>query len=370
MINKFSNNVYANKTLAVFLLLLFILSSIFTSPVNINADSAVYYKVMQTTSEERAGQSESLLSIPKVAIDKQVQTKPQSTDEGSYFSLLPLLSYTPSERDQGYTGTCWAWAGTGVMEIALSVQLGIKDRLSIQYLDSIYNGGSGDDWAGFGGYASTLALFYDEQQKIIPWANINAHYQDYNSFEGAAISSDEIAANPCYLIESVSYASIETYNIGQETAISNIKYILHQNKGVFFGFSMSNEDYWRQFSNFWSNEPESSIWNHGFADYEDWDYETGGGHGVLCVGYDDSDPDPAKHCWIMLNSWGITDGRPNGLFRIAMYYDYDTSDPKEGYHTEWWTIDPVYLGVLDQNAVKSSVETDNINPKNIVQADW
>ena len=33
------------------------------------------------------------------------------------------------------------------MEIALDVQLGIKDRLSIQYFDSLYNNGEGEDWA-------------------------------------------------------------------------------------------------------------------------------------------------------------------------------------------------------------------------------
>ena len=33
---------------------------------------------------------------------------------GSY-SVLSHLKYTPSERDQGYCGNCWAWAGTGCM---------------------------------------------------------------------------------------------------------------------------------------------------------------------------------------------------------------------------------------------------------------
>jgi len=61
---------------------------------------------------------------------------------GSY-SLLGQIEYTPSERNQGACGNCWVWAGTSVMEVALNSQEGIKDRLSIQYINSNYNSGSG-----------------------------------------------------------------------------------------------------------------------------------------------------------------------------------------------------------------------------------
>ena len=64
------------------------------------------------------------------------ETKGPST--GSYYSLINHLDYTPGERSQGSCSNCWAWAGTGVMEVALSVEEGIEDRLSIQYLNSFY----------------------------------------------------------------------------------------------------------------------------------------------------------------------------------------------------------------------------------------
>ena len=44
-------------------------------------------------------------------------------------SLLDHLQYTPSERNQGYCGNCWVWAGTGIMEIALDVD-GITEGLN------------------------------------------------------------------------------------------------------------------------------------------------------------------------------------------------------------------------------------------------
>lgn len=358
-----------NKVLTGLLSLLFVFSSFISSPAYINAESATNYPIMHLTAEERAEQNQVFLSAPIATIDKQIQTNLQLT-QGKSFSLLPFLSYDPAERDQGHVGNCWVWGGTGVMEIALNVQLGIKDRLSIQYLDSIYNGGLGDDWAGMGGSATRFAAFYDAHKMIIPWANINAHYQDYDSPDAAAISIDKIAVNRGYLLESVTASLVKTHKVSQETAISNIKNILNQNKGIYFSFAMANSGDWGQFFNFWNIQSESDIWSYGFSDNKDWNDAEGGGHGVLCVGYDDSDPDPAKHCWIMLNSWGITDGRPNGLFRIAMDYDYDAADSDGYYNTGWWAIESVYLGALNQNTVESSVGADNSNSKHIIPVGW
>ena len=62
-------------------------------------------------------------------------------------NLLSRLDYVAAERNQGNCGDCWAWAGTGIMAIALDVQDGIHDRLSVQYLNSNYESGSGSDWA-------------------------------------------------------------------------------------------------------------------------------------------------------------------------------------------------------------------------------
>jgi hypothetical protein len=156
-------------------------------------------------------------------------------------------------------------------------------------------------------------------------------------------------------------------------AIWNIENVLDQKRGIYFGFALANSSDWARFNTFWNTQPESAIWSYGFSDGKVWNSVTGGGHAVLCVGYNDSDPDPAKHYWVMLNSWGTTPGRPNGLFRIPMEYNYSSSDTFHNYNTEWWTISPIFATPAP-NALKMPSKplapTVPINPKNKVQALW
>jgi C1A family cysteine protease len=344
-----TNRVINNRLFAVALSFLLLFCFIFSFPVTIEAASADNPNIMKLTSREKALQNEIFLSAPEAFIDLQVAKNLQSSEQAGYFDLLSYLYYIPEERDQGHVGTCWVWAGTGCMEIALNVQLGIKDRLSIQYVDSLFNDGKGDDWAGNGGTPADFAGFYNEHQFIISWSNINAEYQDYNSGNSAAVSADKIAVNSGYLLDDVDYAQIRTQGVGDDTAIARIKNILNQNKGIYFAFYLADDEEWREFYDFWKYEPESSIWDKGFSDGKVWNDEEGGGHAVLCVGYDDSDPDPANHYWIMLNSWGTNNGRPNGLFRVSMYDTYDNADSNGDYNSLWWVVEPGYLGAVQKD---------------------
>ena len=105
-----------------------------------------------------------------------------STTQGSK-SLLSHLQYTPAQRNQGNCGNCWVWASTGAIEVANSVQNNVKDRLSIQYFDSNFNGGSGTNGACNGGWADTFASFHSSSgfRQVIPWSNTNAYYNDQNA---------------------------------------------------------------------------------------------------------------------------------------------------------------------------------------------
>ena len=114
--------------------------------------------------------------------------------------------------------------------------------------------------------------------------------------------------------------SIPTFGVGKTQAILNIKNVLNQGKAVWFAFFMPTSSDWSTFGSFWSGQSESAVWDPTYSCGKTW-ASGGGGHAVLCVGYDDTDPN--NRYWIMLNSWGAPSLRPNGLFRMSMEMNYD-----------------------------------------------
>lgn len=256
-------------------------------------------------------------------------------------SLLSHLDYVPAERNQGSCGNCWAWGGTGVMEIDLDVNQGIFDRLSVQYLDSCRMPG----FACCGGWLADLAAFYQGTGTAIPWANPKASYADGGTGCGAGksqVTCGEIGKNPSYAIQSIENVAIETVGVGKEQAIANIKNVLNQSKAVWFTFFLAKGADWDVFTDFWSNEGEEAVWDPTYSCNHIWD-SGGGGHAVLCVGYNDDDPQ--NRYWIMVNSWGTSGGgRPSGIFRVSMDMDYDCRTFDAGWFDSfyWETLDIVW----------------------------
>ena len=311
--------------------------------------------IMRPDRDTRLKWKEDYQNAPRAFIDENINERIVQSQErfvGTSISLLNYLEYTPSERDQGYCGNCWVWAGTGVMEIALSVQNGIKDRFSIQYLNSCK--GTGCNHACCGGNLTGFVSWYSGQGLSIPWDNTNAFYQDYG-FGGdckrcigciSSIGCGSISTDPNYPITSIQDQTITTRGVNQSTAISNIKNILNQNKAVWFAYWLATNADWAAFINFWQSQPESTLWNPDTYCGHEWIDGQGGGHAVLIVGYNDDDVNPTNHYWIVLNSWGTTSGRPTGLFRMKMYMNYECilydPYPYWFYNVEFKTISMTY----------------------------
>ncbi len=265
---------------------------------------------------------------PPVAIGA-ARSRAVTATNGSQ-DLLPYLDYVPVERNQGFAGNCWAWAGTGVLEIAHAVQDGVRDRLSIEYLDANYRpAASGYRWAGDGGFLDDFTTFYASTGTVVPWSNPNADYRDgswWCAENGRSfVPAYAIGTDPHYRIASVASERVVTRHVGREQAIANIKAVLDHDRAVWLAFYLPNATAWQAFYGFWGAGTENgTAW-----DPDPWvnaAYEEdggGGGHAVLCVGYDDTDPN--NRYWVMLNSWGTRPGRPHGLFRVSMDLDYDAT---------------------------------------------
>jgi hypothetical protein len=101
------------------------------------------------------------------------------------------------------------------------------------------------------------------------------------------------------------------------------------------------------FNNFWSGSGESTVYDPSATCNQQWVNGQGGGHAVVLVGYDDTNP--ANPYWIILNSWGTANGlRPNGLMRWKMNMDYNCY-VTDGYSTmpivQFSTINVEFGGV-------------------------
>ncbi len=284
--------------------------------------------------------------------------------EGTSVDLLPHLDYVPSERSQGWCGNCWAWAGTGCMEIALDVQEDIFERLSLQYINSCQYDVIGKSCCR-GGWLSSVADFYDATGLCVPWSNTNAYWQDGDGSCNTACGS--VATEPHYEVLSIDDLTVATHSTegvpDDEAAAASIRSALDQGRAVWFAFFVPTPSAWSTFTSYWLSQSEDAVIDldavcSGTSRYV--------GHAVLCVGYNDEDPE--NRYWVMLNSWGTASGgRPNGLFRVNMDMDYDCTCG--GYSFYWQTLD-VSFGLLPDIEVDPSSLSCTVLPNQSVEMNF
>lgn len=286
------------------------------------------------------------------------QTNPAASEgllqgEGSNGSksLLRYLSYIPKEWDQAYCGNCWIWGTTGAMEVALSAQANVTDRLSIQYMNSNYhNGGkypfSKSEFACDGGWPEYVADFYmysgefGGKRILVPWNNSNASYADVKGSEigHTIVDPANIQTNPHYPVTSFTVQTVKTTNVSWKQAKENIKCQIDNNKAVIFAFMLPDSAAWDSFRRFWGYGDEKDDYFR-MDQYTSRSYDEtngGGGHAVVLTGYQDY----GDHgYWECLNSWGTTNSRPNGLFYIDMNMDYSAKYANEIQAMYFETVD-------------------------------
>lgn len=344
---------------ALVLLTLLPLASAQDSP-GPDANSGGLYPLMRFTLDELEASSFESTAVPEYILPDGYSPEASSRDLLSY---LPLI---PEKRDQGWIGNCWVWSATGTMEIDYTLQSGSKKRLSIEYFDWLYNGGKGDHWAGNGGWPWWFTDFYTNtstwggKMRAVQWSNNYAEFLDGYKYNPASGHDDWCAANKMcwvthkgwrvdttnsYRITEMTLSEIKSRS-DRSAMIQRIKSAIDGNHAPDFSFFLPNSAAWNKFFEFWRDGTENDVWNMGQYSGVPYNSTEGAGHSVLCVGYDD-----ASDSYIMVNSWGTTKGRPNGLFRVKMHYDYEAYYPmlsrpgKKVPASLWHIIETTYGGV-------------------------
>ncbi len=274
---------------------------------------------------------------------KKAEIIPKMNLRRGNLSLLEYYNFNSTLRDQGETGICWAWAGTGCLSISAAVQgiaqaSSLPNGLSVQFIAS--NLALLDLNLDAGGDVPDVVKFYERVGYAIPWDNPFGEWQDGNGEQNCP--SSWIETNPRFPINSIEGKSIATQTVSQADAIAAIKNVLNQNKPIFLGYYLPTESDWQDFSKWWDSSPESAVIN--FDKYVGTELdEDSGGHAVVCVGYNDDAPQLENQYWVMLNSWGNANGaRPNACFHVSMNLDYGRT--LENGDTEIYSY---YWSVLD-----------------------
>jgi hypothetical protein len=258
-------------------------------------------------------------------------------------NFLGEVSTVGAIRDQGSNGDCWVWAPCAMAEVALQESYGFKDSLSTEYVDSLmdaYNWANGGSLTAFCGYVNATGL-------LVPWANANAAYVDgvaNGLVSHSLIPTSSIQQMPAYTHVTVQGNTVPTIGVGQATAIANIKTLLDQHKAVGFSF-ITQFACIGGFDDWWENNPESALWPEPVTGPTGTPDGCWGAHMVTLVGYDQTDPSPANHYWIVLNSWGISTNRPNGLFHLPMAMNYQASFTSNGKSYQNYSFETLTLTV-------------------------
>jgi len=284
------------------------------------SENELIFPVMRLDAETLTLWEEQYDAAERAYIDSGLGKEIETTVD---YNILGLLDYVPQEHNQGACSNCWAWPATGILGIALNVQEGIRDRLSVQYINTC-----GEEYNTFppiacceGGNLQMFASFYRATGKAIPWSNTNAYWQDGGLIK-CRLECDSIAKTPFYPISSIRAETITIRGVSEAEAINNIKNILHQDRGVYFTVLFPDENDLRNFNEFWRERDEEYVYDLDYYCGNEYIPEEAAGHALLCVGYHDDAGSDVDDYWILLNSWGVTGGRPAGLLRVDMHMNY------------------------------------------------
>jgi hypothetical protein len=322
------------------------------------ATAALDYGIMYLNTNQQAQWQAALAAMPVYQLPPGYANSPGSVN------LLSHLHDDPTTRDQGDTGTCWLWGCTAVMSIDYDVQHGgapaLTNGLSVEFAAA--NLGFVNSSLQSGGSPNTFKNFYEAVGFALPWTN--AIWTDGSGCNKTP--SAWITTQPNCPLSQVTLTRLNTQTNDQQLAIATIKSALDASKALFFELLLPSLADWANFMAYWG---KSNLTEDAIIDLAPWAQNpsdgTCGSHLMACVGYNDTDPDPANHYWIILNSWGTVDGlRPNAAFHLAMNTQYDAS-VTNGMPVpmfKFGTIDTAWSGKVLKGVASLAVNLQNTSP--------
>lgn len=229
--------------------------------------------------EEQRRRLGTRLDIPEQAAE------PEEAEDALWVSALPATldwrarngNWVTSVKDQGACGSCWAFATVGVLESLVKIERNVQTDIDLSEETLVHCSGAGDC---DGGYMNSAAEFLRKtgapREECYP----------YSATDGSC--------TPCpgWMGKTVRVASWRAYSKASKTTLQNAL-----QAGPLAVYMEVYSDLYNYRSGIYERTA-SSVYK--------------GGHGVLLVGYNDS-----EGYWICKNSWGASWGE-NGFFRIRM----------------------------------------------------
>lgn len=206
---------------------------------------------------------------------------------------------TPA-KDQGYCGSCWAFASVGALESKILMNGGDVYDISEQQQISCNQFSDGC----CGGYMTALRFWYNTS----PLLETCTDYEDYNT--SCPINS-KARCNEFDDCESLSYYTTGYYTV-DTNEVDEIKTSLDSDGPGYFSFAV-----YEDFYTFWDSGYNGQVYTQFRGDYM-------GHHAVLLIGWNDT-----KQAWLCKNSWGDAGG-PNGDGTFWIAYDGHRRDLEFG----------------------------------------
>ncbi|MEE4358631.1 MAG: C1 family peptidase, partial [Desulfococcaceae bacterium] len=192
----------------------------------------------------------------------------------AYFNWMDEGAVTPA-KDQGWCGSCWAFASVGAFESKILINKNETYDLAEQQLVSC--SGYGCD----GGTSQAIWHWFNEG----PMEEKCTGYDSYDGLDGFCNDLDNCT--------NLNYNAKGYYTVDTED-IDEIKMSLYRDGPTYFSYRV-----YEDFGTFWYEGRPGQVYTQSASSLE-------GGHAVLIIGWDD-----AKQAWLCKNSWGENAG-PNG----------------------------------------------------------